>query len=81
MNGVVIDTNVFVAAGFNTRSTSARIVAAVREGHFLLAGTSRPATRPRQSCAGFRASIGRRSRIYSGQRVSLPVTLIQTLLS
>ena len=36
MNGVVIDTNVFVAAGFNTRSTSARIVAAVREGHFLL---------------------------------------------
>ena len=36
MNGVVVDTNVFVAAGFNTRSTSARIVAAVREGHFLL---------------------------------------------
>jgi predicted nucleic acid-binding protein len=36
MNGVVIDTNVFVAAAFNTRSASACIVAAVREAHFLL---------------------------------------------
>ena len=36
MNGVVIDTNVFVAAGFNARSASARILAAVREGDFLL---------------------------------------------
>jgi predicted nucleic acid-binding protein len=36
MNGVVIDTNVFVAAGFNGRSAAARILAAVREGHFLL---------------------------------------------
>ena len=36
MNGVVIDTNVFVAAGFNSRSAGARILAAVREGHFLL---------------------------------------------
>jgi predicted nucleic acid-binding protein len=31
MSKVVIDTNVFVAAGFNTRSASARILAAVRE--------------------------------------------------
>lgn len=32
MQGIVLDTNVFVAAGFNRRSASARIVAAVREG-------------------------------------------------
>ena len=36
MNGVVIDTNVFVAAGFNSGSAAARILAAVREEHFLL---------------------------------------------
>ena len=36
MNGVVIDTNVFVAAGFNSRRAAARILAAVREGHFQL---------------------------------------------
>jgi len=29
---VVVDTNVFVAAGFNPRSASARVVAAVRQG-------------------------------------------------
>jgi uncharacterized protein len=36
MDGVVIDTNVFVAAGFNPRSASARLLAAVREGRFRL---------------------------------------------
>jgi predicted nucleic acid-binding protein len=36
MNGVVIDTNVFVAAGFNSKSAAARILAAVREGRFQL---------------------------------------------
>jgi predicted nucleic acid-binding protein len=36
MNGVVIDTDVFVAAGFNARSASAGILAAVREGDFQL---------------------------------------------
>jgi predicted nucleic acid-binding protein len=36
MDGVVVDTNVFVAAGFNTRSASASILAAVREGRFQL---------------------------------------------
>ena len=36
MDGVVIDTNVFVAASFNARSASARILAAVREGRFQL---------------------------------------------
>ena len=36
MNKVVIDTNVFVAAGFNTRSASARILSAVREGRCQL---------------------------------------------
>ena len=36
MEGVVIDTNVFVAAGFNSKSASARILAGVREGRFRL---------------------------------------------
>jgi len=36
MNGVVIDTNVFVAAGFSSKSAAARILAAVREGRFQL---------------------------------------------
>jgi predicted nucleic acid-binding protein len=36
MEGIVIDTNVFVAAGFNPRSASARILADIRRGRFLL---------------------------------------------
>lgn len=36
MDGVVIDTNVFVAAGFNAKSASARILAAIRERRFQL---------------------------------------------
>jgi predicted nucleic acid-binding protein len=36
MERIVIDTNVFVAAGFNPRSAAARILAAVREGRFQL---------------------------------------------
>ena len=36
MDRVVIDTNVLVAAGFNTSSASARILAAVRQGRFRL---------------------------------------------
>ena len=36
MEGVVIDTNVFVAAGFNPRSASGQILASVREGRFRL---------------------------------------------
>src|SRR5947209_16089840 len=36
MEGVVIDTNVFVAAGFNPRSASSRILEGVREGRFRL---------------------------------------------
>src|SRR5262252_7981882 len=36
MEGIVIDTNVFVAAGFNPRSTSACVLAAVRDGRFRL---------------------------------------------
>jgi uncharacterized protein len=36
VNGVVLDTNVFVAAGFNPKSASARIVTAVRQGRFQL---------------------------------------------
>jgi uncharacterized protein len=33
---IVIDTNVFVAAGFNPRSAAARVLAAVREGRYQL---------------------------------------------
>ena len=36
MEGVVIDTNVFVAALFNPRSASAHILEGVREGRFRL---------------------------------------------
>jgi predicted nucleic acid-binding protein len=36
MEALVIDTNVFVAAGFNPRSASARILTAVREGRLQL---------------------------------------------
>jgi predicted nucleic acid-binding protein len=36
MEGVVIDTNVFVAAGFNPRSASARILEGVRGRRFRL---------------------------------------------
>jgi len=36
MEGVVIDTNVFVAAGFNARSASERILAAIRDRRFQL---------------------------------------------
>jgi predicted nucleic acid-binding protein len=36
MEGIVIDTNVFVAAGFNPKSASARVLADIRRGRFLL---------------------------------------------
>ena len=36
MERIVIDTNVFVAAGVNPRSAAAPILAAVREGRFQL---------------------------------------------
>ena len=36
MEGVVIDTNVFVAAGFNARSASERILAGIRERRLQL---------------------------------------------
>ena len=55
MNGVVIDTNVFVAAGFNSGSAAARILAAVREGHFQLVWNKPTA---RNSCVvGMSASV------------------------
>ena len=36
MEDVVVDTNVFVAAGFNAKSASARLLDGVREGRFRL---------------------------------------------
>src|SRR6516162_3596476 len=36
MKGVVVDTNVFVAAGFSPNSASARLLDGIREGRFRL---------------------------------------------
>jgi predicted nucleic acid-binding protein len=36
VEGVLIDTNVFVAAGFNSKSAAARVLEGVREGRFRL---------------------------------------------
>ena len=36
MKGVVVDTNVFVAAGFNANSASARLLEGIGEGRFRL---------------------------------------------
>jgi predicted nucleic acid-binding protein len=36
VEGIVIDTNVFVAAGFNSKSAAARVFEGVREGRFRL---------------------------------------------
>ena len=36
MRRIVVDTNVFVSAGFNPKSAAARILTAVREGRFQL---------------------------------------------
>ena len=36
MDGILVDTNVFVAAGFNAKSASARILAAIRENRLQL---------------------------------------------
>ena len=35
-DGILVDTNVFVAAGFNAKSASARILAAIRENRLQL---------------------------------------------
>jgi predicted nucleic acid-binding protein len=42
MEGIVVDTNVFVAAGFNPRSASARVLAAARDGRFRLNWDAKP---------------------------------------
>lgn len=55
---VVLDTNVFVAAGFNTRSASAKIVAAVRQGRVRMvwnAATRREGERVMQQIPPLRA--------------------------
>ena len=46
MEEVVIDTNVFVAAGFNARSASERILAAIRARRFNWSGTNPRGVRP-----------------------------------
>ncbi|MCW2239625.1 PIN domain-containing protein [Azospirillum canadense] len=39
MKGVILDTNVFVAAGFRPQSASGRLVAAIRNGRYRLIWT------------------------------------------
>jgi hypothetical protein len=81
MNGVVIDTNVFVAAGFNSKSAAARILVAVRAGQFLLVW-NKPTRRETETILRRIPGLDwAGSRICSGQRVSLPVPSIPTLLS
>jgi uncharacterized protein len=36
MDGIIVDTNIFVAAGFNPKSASARLIKAIREGRYRL---------------------------------------------
>ena len=72
MEGVVIDTNVFVAALFNPRSASARILEGVREGRFRLIWNQPTRSETEMIVRRSRASIGRRSPISFGRRRSLP---------
>ena len=66
MEGVVIDTNVFVTAGFDAKSASARILAAIRE-RWLQLVWNKPT---RASCAEFGPSIGISAPISFAQRES-----------
>jgi predicted nucleic acid-binding protein len=68
MGRIVIDTNVFVAAGFNPRSAAARILAAVREGRFQLIWNEPTRRETRRSCAEFHTSTGRGSLIFSSPK-------------
>jgi predicted nucleic acid-binding protein len=81
MDGVVIDANVFVAAGFNASSASARIVGAVREGRLRLLWNTPTRNETETILRRIPVSIGRRSRTSSSQRVSLldPSTLTLSL--
>ena len=47
MEGIVIDTNVFVAAGFNPRSASARVLTDAGMDALALSATRRPDAKPR----------------------------------
>ena len=72
MEGIVIDTNVFVAAGFNSKSAAARVFEGVREGRFRLIWNEPTGARPRSSYDGFHASIGQASPISSSRKRNLP---------
>jgi hypothetical protein len=70
MRRIVIDTNVFVAAGFNPKSAAARILAGVREGHFQLIWNEPTRQETEITCAKFRPSTGRESLICSSPKRS-----------
>ena len=65
---VVIDTNVFVAAGFNSKSAAARVFEGVREGRFRLIWNE-PTRRETESIV---RRIGQASPIFSSRKRNLP---------
>jgi uncharacterized protein len=72
MDRVVIDTNVFVAAGFKARSASARLLGAFREGRFRLIWNE-PTRRQTETLLRRIPHLDwERLRVSSSQRVSLP---------
>ena len=77
MEDVVIDTNVFVAAGFNPQSASARILEGIREARFRLIWNEPTRRETETTCGGSHGSIGRASPISSGQKRNLLGLLIR----
>ena len=81
MEGVVIDTNVFVAAGFNVRSASERILAAIRDGRLQLVCNEPTRREAEFVLRRIPLLVGISSVISFGQRESLPAVSISTTLS
>ena len=78
MEGIVIDTNVFVAAGFNPRSASAGVLAAVRQGRFQLIWNKPTQRETEMILRRISRSTGRASPFSSSQKESLPAPSILT---
>jgi predicted nucleic acid-binding protein len=72
VEGVVIDTNVFVVAGFNSKSAAARVFEGVREGRFRLIWNEPTRRETEIIVRRFRASIGQASPISSSRKRNLP---------
>src|SRR2546428_2496118 len=73
-SAVVLDTNVFVAAGFNRRSASAKIVDAVRQGRLRVGwndATRREIERIMKQIPPLRAQAGARAFCSPGRLTTL----------